>query len=239
MTDPYLDPPGTSDGDYTERSIRLSHCFWCYQPAEDAPAVAALPAGRNGFVTFGCLNQFAKVSRPALAVWVQVLQSLPGSRLVIHAPPGRHREDMQRQFASEGGIAAERVTFLGRVPREAYLRGYHELDLCLDPFPYNGGITTMDSLWMGVPVITLAGRTAVGRAGVSLLSNAGLPDLIARTTEEYVRIAVARARDLAGLSELRAGLRGRMLASPLMDGKGYAAEVEGAIRGLWTRWCGG
>ena len=232
LTDPYLDPPGTSDGDYTERSIRLPHCFWCYQAAEDAPAVNSLPALQKGVVTFGCLNQFAKVSRLALEVWIRVLQSLPGARLLIHAPSGRHREQVQHLF-QKGGIAPERVMFVGRVPRKPYFRCYHDLDLCLDPFPYHGGITTMDSLWMGVPVITLAGRTAVGRAGVSILSNVGLPELITRTPEEYLAIAVSRARDLAGLAELRAGLRQRMRASPLLDGKGYAAEVEaGQIRGL-------
>ena len=237
LTDPYLDPPGTSDGDYTERSIRLPHCFWCYQPAADAPPVGPLPAGPNGFVTFGCLNQFAKVSRPALRVWVKILQSLAGSRLVIHAPPGSHRLAVRRLF-QDGGIAPERVAFVARVPRASYLRHYHDLDLGLDPFPYNGGISTMDSLWMGVPVITLAGRTAVGRAGVSILSNVGLPEMIARTPEQYVAIAVEWAGDLGRLARLRSGLRQRMQSSPLMDGKQYAAAVEAALRRAWQAWCG-
>jgi predicted O-linked N-acetylglucosamine transferase (SPINDLY family) len=237
LTDPYLDPPGMTDGDYTERSLRLPRCFWCYQPAEDAPTVGALPAEKNAFVTFGCLNQFAKVSRPALELWVKILQSLAGSRLVIHAPPGAHRLAVQRLF-QEAGIAPERIAFVARVPRRSYLGRYHDLDLCLDPFPYNGGITTMDSLWMGVPVITLAGRTAVGRAGVSILANVGLPELIARTPEQYVRIAIDWAGDLARLRRLRSGLRQRMQASPLMDGAHYAAAVEAAFRQAWRTWCG-
>ena len=194
LTDPYLDPPGLSDGDYSERSVRLPHCFWCYQPGDDAPAVETLPALTNGFVTFGCLNQFAKVSRPSLLAWVKILQSLPGSRLVIHAPLGSHRDAVHRLF-QDGGIVPDRVEFVARETRLAYLRRYQDLDLCLDPFPYNGGISTLDSLWMGVPVITLTGRTAVGRAGASILSNLGLPELIAETPEQYVAIAVELAAD--------------------------------------------
>ena len=115
LTDPYLDPPGASDADYTEQSIRLPHCFWCYQPPEEAPPVGELPALKNGFVTFGCLNQFAKVSRPALQVWVKILQSLPGSRLVIHSQPGSHLEAVRRLF-QDGGIAADRVEFAAQGP---------------------------------------------------------------------------------------------------------------------------
>ena len=158
LTDPYLDPPGATDGDYTEQSIRLPRGYWCYQaPGGRRPPVSALPALANGFVTFGCLNQFAKVSAPALQAWMTILQSLPASRLVIHSQPGSHLEAVRRVF-EDGGIASERVEFAGRVPRVAYLDRYHDLDLSLDQFPYNGGVSTMDSLWMGVPVVTLAGH---------------------------------------------------------------------------------
>jgi len=236
LTDPYLDPPGVTDGEYTERSIRLPHCFWCYPPPDEALPVGELPARKNGFVTFGCLNQFVKVSRPALQSWIGILQSLPGSRLVIHSQPGSHLNAIRRLF-QDGGVSQDRVEFVARIPQSPHFHRYHELDLGLDPFPYSGGVTTMDSLWMGVPVITLAGRTAVGRSGVSILSNAGLPDLIAGSPEEYVAIAVKWARDLKRLADLRAGLRETMLASPLMDGKRYAANVEEALRGMWKRWC--
>ncbi len=117
------------------------------------------------------------------------------------------------------------------------MKRYHELDLCLDPFPYNGHTSTLDALWMGVPVITLAGRTGVGRGGVSILSNVGLPELIAATPEQYVTIAVELAGDRSRLSELRAGLRPRMQSSPLVDGPGYAADVVAAFRAMWTTWC--
>ncbi len=237
LTDPYLDPPGASDADYSEQSIRLPHCFWTYRPPDEAPAVGALPALKNGFVTFGCLNQFAKVSGPAMHLWVKILQCVPGSRLVLQSQPGPHQDRVREVFWA-GGIAAARVEFAGNVPLLPYLQRYHELDLCLDPFPYNGHTGTLDALWMGVPVITLAGRTGVGRGGVSILSNVGLPELIAATPENYVTIAVELAGDRVRLTQLRAGLRPRMLASPLLDGKGYTADVEAAFRRMWTTWCG-
>jgi predicted O-linked N-acetylglucosamine transferase (SPINDLY family) len=237
LTDPYLDPPGAVDADYSERSIRLPHSFWCYQPPEHTPPVTGLPALSRGIVTFGCLNQFTKVSRAALLVWIEVLRSLPGSRLLIHAQPGSHR-DAVRTLLQDAGIAADRIEFAGKAPLLAYFQTYQGLDLCLDPFPHNGGTTTMDSLWMGVPVITLSGRTAVGRGGASLLSNLGLEELIARTPRDYVAIALRWARDPVGLAALRSGLRPRVQASPLMDGRSYAAAVEAALRGMWEDWCG-
>ena len=237
ITDPYLDPPGLSDGDSSEQSIRLPHCYWCYQPPEQAPPIGELPAWTNGFITFGCRNHFAKVSRPALQLWINVLQSVPGARLIIQSQPGRHLEGVYSLF-EDGGIARDRVEFVPKVPQLEYLQGYHALDLSLDPFPYNGHTSSLDSLWMGVPVITLAGRTAVGRGGVSILSNLGLTGFIARTPQQYVDIAVEWAGDRTRLSELRAGLRQQMQRSPLVDGKRYAADVEAALRRMWQTWCG-
>ena len=236
LTDPYFDPPGSRDGDYSEQSLRLPHTFWCYQPAADSPPVSPLPATKKGFLTFGCLNQLAKVSSQVLRLWVKILQSVPGSRLVLHAPAGAHRQSVRALFA-DAGIAPDRLEFVPMVPRHEYLCQYHQLDLCLDPFPFSGGVTTMDALWMGVPVIALAGRTAVGRSGVSLLSNVGLRDLIAETPDEYVDCAVALAGVLVRLSELRGGFRQRMEASPLVDGKQYALDVEAAFRRIWRSWC--
>ena len=237
ITDPYLDPPGPGDGDYSEQSVRLPHGFWCYDPDRDALPVADAPARKNGIVTFGCLNQFAKVNRPVLQLWARILRSVPGARLVLHSPPGSHRDAVTALFEN-GGIARARLEFAAQAPFRAYLEHYHHLDLCLDPFPFSGGTTTMDALWMGVPVITLAGRTAVGRGGVSILSNVGLTELIARSPEEYVALAVALARDPARLAGLRAGLRQRVQSSPLVDGPQYAADVEQAFRRMWLTWCG-
>jgi predicted O-linked N-acetylglucosamine transferase (SPINDLY family) len=236
LTDPHLDPPGPGEGDYTERSIRLPRCYWCYEPPDVAPAVGPLPAERRGSVTFGCLNQFAKVSRPALALWAQLLLMVPGARLLLHAQPGRHLGAVRQMF-EVAGVAPDRVEFAGRVPRAEYLARYNDLDLGLDPFPYGGGVSTMDALWMGVPVITLAGRTDVGRAGASILVNVGLPELIARTPEEYLACAIALAADRARLSQLRAELRQMTRASRIMDGRRYAAEMESAFREMWRDWC--
>ena len=148
-------------------------------------AVTPLPSLKTGFITFGCPNQFAKVSPGALQLWVRILQAIPGAHLVLQAPPGSHRDHVRELFA-EAGIAPERLAFDGKVPLNDYLARYQDLDLCLDPYPYTGGVTTMDALWMGVPVITLAGRTGVGRSGVSILSNVGLPELIAPTPGQYI-----------------------------------------------------
>jgi predicted O-linked N-acetylglucosamine transferase (SPINDLY family) len=219
-------------------SIRLPHCFWLFQPPEDAPpqGTGALPALRNGFVTFGCLNQFAKVTHAALQLWLQILQAVPDSRLVIQAQPGSHLSAVRGLFEA-GGIAASRLEFVARAPRAAYFRRYQDLDIGLDPFPYNGHNCTLEALWMGVPVVTLAGGTAVSRGGASILSNVGLPELIARTLDQYVAIAVQMTNDVKRLTDLSAGLRPRMEASPVMDCRSYAADVEAAFRRMWQTWC--
>jgi predicted O-linked N-acetylglucosamine transferase (SPINDLY family) len=141
-------------------------------------------------------------------------------------------------FLHDKGIDAERLEIVGRCSVEKYFKTYDRIDVALDPFPYTGGTTTCDALWMGVPVVTLAGRTAVGRSGVSLLSNVGLPELIAQTPEQYVQIAVDLAKDLPRLIQLRSTLRQRMEKSPLMDAAAFAKGIEGAYRMMWRKWCG-
>jgi predicted O-linked N-acetylglucosamine transferase (SPINDLY family) len=237
LTDPYLDPPGSGDCDYTERSIRLPHSYLCHDYSGVTLPVGEVPATRNGFITFGCLNQFAKVSHDTLGLWIEILQRLPRSRLVIKSPSEGRRAALCKRFRAEG-IGLDRIDFLGTVSAFSYFSHYHGLDFCLDPFPYSGYTTSVDAIWMGVPVVTLAGRTGVGRGGVSVLSNLGLPELIARTSEEYVEIAIRWAEDRPALAALRAGLRQRLLDSPLMDAAGYAAAVEDAYRAMWEAWCG-
>jgi predicted O-linked N-acetylglucosamine transferase (SPINDLY family) len=237
LTDPFIDPPGAgTDGDYTEQSIRLPHGFWDFPPPEEAPAEGPLPALANGHATFGCLNQFAKVTPPVLQLWREILHSVVDSRLVIQAQPGSHCDTVRAAFA-QAGVVGDRLTFVPRTARAEYFQRYQSLDIGLDPFPYNGHNCTLEALWMGVPVVTLAGRTSVGRGGVSILSNLGLGELIARTPEEYVHVAVTLARDHQRLALLRAGLRQRMRSSPLTDVKQYTADVEAALRWMWQRWC--
>ena len=178
LTDPYLDPPGQDERFYCEQSVRLPETYWCYRPPIETPPVNALPALEAGHVSFGCLNNFCKVTPPALAAWSRLLQAVPGSRLLLHAHAGSHR-DRVRGFLAEQGISAERLAFVDFLPTAEYFGVYQRIDVALDPFPYGGGTTTCDALWMGVPVVSLAGQTAVGRGGVSILSNLGLPELVA------------------------------------------------------------
>ena len=194
LTDPYLDPPGQNDAFYSEKSIYLPETYWCYQPVAQTPEVNALPALRTGYITFGCLNNFWKVTQPTLEAWAKILQEVPDAHLLLHAYSGKHRQRVQTFFAQQG-IAAERLHFADRMPSAEYFRIYERIDIALDPFPYGGGTTTCDALWMGVPVITLAGQTAVGRGGLSILSNAGLPNLVAHNLGQYVRNAVQLAQD--------------------------------------------
>jgi predicted O-linked N-acetylglucosamine transferase (SPINDLY family) len=226
LTDPYLDPPGT-DGDYAERSVRLPHSFWCYDPVAmdvaDAPEPGPPPAVANGFVTFGCLNNFCKVNPGVLAAWARVLDRVPGSRLTMFAPPGSARERVRT-------VLGDRVTFVPFMSRGDYLATYRGIDLCLDTFPYNGHTTSLDGLWMGVPTVTFVGPTVVGRAGFSQLSNLGLTELAAADVDGLVDLAVALASDLPRLIALRRGLRGRMRRSPLTDAAGFAGGIEGAYR---------
>jgi predicted O-linked N-acetylglucosamine transferase (SPINDLY family) len=237
LTNAYLDPPGADVGLYAESSVRLPDSFWCYDPLTDEPAVNPLPALANGFVTFGCFNNFCKVNEGTLRTWGQVLRAIPSARLVLLAPEGHARAFTLKVLAQEG-VAAERVTFVSRRPaRRQYLEFYQTVDIGFDTLPYNGHTTSIDSYWMGVPVVTLVGQTIVGRAGVSQLHNLGLQELIAESPEQLVRLLVKLAGDLPRLEHLRTTLRERLQASPLMDGRRFARNVEGAFRDMWRRWC--
>ena len=235
LTDPFLDPPGTGDEAYTETSVRLPS-YWCYQAPEAAPPVAAPPALSADHITFGCLNNFAKVNNRVQALWIRLMRTVPNARLVLHASEGSHRERVRELMAREE-VAPGRLTFLSHAPMAEYFSQYEQIDIALDTFPYAGGTTTCDALWMGVPVVTLVGQTAVGRGGLSILSNIGLTQLVAYNEDEYIRIAVDLAKDLPRLTELRRTLRERMLASPLMDAPRFARSIEGAYRTMWRHWC--
>jgi predicted O-linked N-acetylglucosamine transferase (SPINDLY family) len=232
LTDPYLDPPGMNDAFYSEESIRLANCFWCYDPVRDSPIDEPHASGPRP-LTFGCLNNFCKVNDSVLKVWSAVLRGCPDSRMVILAGAGSHRRRTLEALAVE----PQRVEFVAHCPRAQYLELHRRLDVVLDTFPYNGHTTTCDALWMGVPVVTLAGKTAVGRGALSILSNAGLPELIADSHDEYVRIATELAFDLPRRTTLRSTLRQRMEKSPLMDAPRFAREVEAAYRQMWRRRC--
>ncbi|HXE53822.1 MAG TPA: tetratricopeptide repeat protein [Tepidisphaeraceae bacterium] len=235
FSDPYLDPPGTDDSCYSEKTLRLAQTYWCYPAPDDAQAVGPLPAHQAGYVTFGCLNNFYKVTPAVLETWRRIMQASPGSHLVLHAREGSHRDRVAR-YLSEQEISSDRLRFVGFLSRADYFAQYQQIDIALDPFPFPGGTTTCDALWSGVPVVSLAGITAMSRAGLSILSNVGLGELVARDQDQYVNIATDLASDLPRLDELRSSLRPRMAASPLMDGRGFARDVESRYRTIWQKW---
>jgi predicted O-linked N-acetylglucosamine transferase (SPINDLY family) len=231
ISDLYLDPPEANNECFSEKTIYLPRTYWCYQPEADAPQVTPLPAQSARRTTFGCLNDLGKVTQPTLNLWGDLLRAVPGSQLLIYAPQGEHRQRIGAQ------IDPDRVQFVAHLPLQEYLATYNQIDIGLDPFPFNGGTTTCDALWMGVPVVSLVGTRPVSRAGLSILSNVGLPELVARSEDDYVKIAVELANDLPRLSELRSSLRQRMLASPLTDARQFARDIEAAYRQMWQAWC--
>ncbi len=238
FTDAWADPPGETDPLHTEELIRLAAGFNAYQPVVDAPPVSELPALAAGVFTFGSFNNLAKVGPEAVVAWAAILRATPGSRLALKAKAlgdAATRERVHARFA-EHGIPPERLLLLPPVPSDAHLGAYAQIDLALDTFPYNGTTTTCEALWMGVPVVTLAGRAHASRVGASILSRLDLPACIAETPESYVESAVRLARDTARLRGLRAGMRERMARSPLTDNVRLAREIEQAYRQMWRRW---
>jgi protein O-GlcNAc transferase len=236
LTDNYFDPPGQPERYYSEKCWRLPDGVSCYHPVLETPPVNALPALEKGFVTFGCLNNFCKVGTPTLEAWSQILKKVPESRMLLCTPFGRCRERLGNYFA-ERGIVPDRIQFVDYAALADYFWNYHRIDIALDPFPYGGGTTTCDALWMGVPVVTLARPEIVSRAGLSLLSNVQLQELVAHDVDEYVRIASDLAGNVSRLSAYRAGLRERLRASPMMDGPRFAKNMEAAFRAMWRSWC--
>jgi predicted O-linked N-acetylglucosamine transferase (SPINDLY family) len=221
---------------YSEESVRLPDAFWCYDPLTDEPAESALPAREKGYLTFGCLNNFCKVTDDVLRLWARILRAVERSRLLLLAAEGLHRQRIIDLLGREG-VAPERITFSPHLSRPDYLRLYHQIDLGLDTFPYNGQTTTLDAIWLGVPVVTIIGQTSAARAGASLLWNLGTPELVAESPDQFVSIAVELANDLERLSRYRTSLCQQLKKSPLMDAPRFAGNVEAAYRTMWKRWC--
>ena len=231
----------SEEANFTERVWRLPETRLCFGQPDVEIGVNPLPALRAGQLTFGCFNNLTKMNDQVVALWARVLASVPGSRLFLKAKQLNDvslRLDVMQRFGQQG-ITADRLVLEGYEPRRTFLGAYQRVDIALDPFPFSGATTTVESLWMGVPVLTLAGNGMVSRQGVSILMNAGLVDWIASDTENYVARAVAHAADLQGLSRLRGTLRQQVLASPLFDASGFAVNFEAALRGMWRKWCEG
>lgn len=241
-SDPLADPPDDATRLSTEKVLLLARTAWCFAPLSGAPEVAPLPALTTAGVTFGSLNNFGKISAATVDMWAEVLQRTPGSRLVLKnvAMSNAAAADHARRLLVGRGIAADRLELLGRDRSLTdHLNRYNRIDVSLDTYPYHGTTTTCEALWMGVPTITLAGPNHASRPGVSLLGSVGLSDLVAQTPAEYVDTAVQLAEDLPRLAAIRAGLRQRMLESPLMDGPAFARDMEARYRQVWRSWCEG
>jgi protein O-GlcNAc transferase len=240
LTDAVANPPGDADRLHTEELIRLPHGFLCYQTDDPNPTVSPPPCLERGYVTFGSFNHLPKLNPEVIRVWSGILKSLPESRLVLKSGPladASTRALYLKKFADHG-IPADRVDLIGRRPsRMEHLQTYSQIDICLDPFPYNGTTTTFEALWMGVPVICLRGDRHAGRVGASIMHHLGLPEHIAETEEEYIDLAKKLAGDTDRLDALRNDLRTRLHESVLMNIPLFTEALEQAYRQMWTAWC--
>lgn len=237
ITDHHLDPPGASDGWYTERLMRII-CAAAFEPHPDSPPVNEPPSATRGFVRFGSLNNYTKIGDEVIALWARILASLPSSRLLLVAmggdDPQAHASVHERfeRLATVAGVSS-RVDVIGRRPLGEFLRLFHDIDIALDPFPYGGGTTTLHTLWMGVPVVTLEGESELSRSTSGMLNACGLPELVARSDDDYARIAVDLAGDAGRLSRLRADTRERLHKSFIGDALLVTRSLEEGYVRMW------
>lgn len=240
LTDQWADPPRMTEEYHSEKLYRLPHGFLCYQSAPDCPAIEALPSIRSGYITFGSLNNLAKTTPEVIALWASILHAVPGSRLLLknHSLADAVTRERYSSILEDHGIGRERVDLMVPIASHGgHLALYNQIDIALDTFPYNGTTTTCEALWMGVPVVTLAGQIHAGRVGVSLLTQVGMPEFIAGDTDAYVAIAIKLAHDSGRLSGIRDSVRGRMMNSSLCNGKSFTHELQKAYREMWKTWC--
>ena len=239
ITDPVIDLPGLADQFSTERLLRLPATQWVYSPPETTAQVGALPALKRGHVTFGSVNKRVKIGESVLALWARIHQRMPGSRLIIkgHGLSDARSQEPLRRVLESHGVSPDRVDLSGPVSPAQYMQFFNEMDIALDSYPFAGGSSTCDALWMGVPVVTRTGATSVSRVAASALTNIGLPDLIADSPDAYVEIAVSLAGDLDRLEALRRGLRNRFRQSPLFDAPAFVRHLEAGYRHMWRQWC--
>ena len=242
LTDAIADPDGVDDALYSETLVRLPNGFLCFMPAGNAPDIGDSPALSKGHVTFGSFNNLTKIRPEVVETWAHILHRVPGSRVLIknHSLADEATRDLFLDMFATHGIDTERVQLWPpTASKSGHLGAYDRVDIALDPFPYNGTTTTCEALWMGVPVIALRGDRHSGRVGASLLTQIGLPDLIAETKDAYVETAVGLANAPDRLSGFRKSLRQRVQGSPLCDRDAFARDVEAAYREMWRHWCNG
>lgn len=243
FTDEVADPKGAgAEAFHTETLVRLPQGFLCYGPPREAPPVAPLPALHRKHFTFGSFNSLLKVNAKVISAWAEILKRTPGSRLLLKGLLQRDAANRRRfeKLFEDRGVSLGRIALIPAVPEfRDHLATYAQVDLALDPFPYNGTTTTCEALWMGVPTLTLRGDRHAGRVGASILSRVGLEAFIAEDLGSYIQSAELWAGRARALSDLRAGLRNRMAASALCDAQGFAAQMEAAYRELWEGWKSG
>lgn len=237
LTDDLADPVGKADQFYTEQLWRLPGCFLSYSPPSMAPDVSPPPSAAGGAITFGSFNARVKIGEECIALWAAVLLAVPGSRLLLKSINGVQEPGARKRLIDqfvERGIAAERVqVFPSTLTTAEHLAHYALVDIALDSFPYHGTTTTCEALWMGVPVVTLAGDRHASRVGASLLEHSGFPDWIAHTTGEFVAIAAGLAGDRHALQTLRTRLREAFSESPVLDGRSMAIRFQEAVDSMW------
>ncbi|OQY57568.1 MAG: hypothetical protein B6245_16365 [Desulfobacteraceae bacterium 4572_88] len=242
LTDADADPEGIADAYASETLVRLPNGFLCYAPIDKTPNISGTPSQKAGHVTFGSFNNMCKVNPSVVAAWSEILRQVPGSKLLLKSRQASDESTKQlylKLFADKG-ISADRIVMMPRVAsRTGHLEMYHQVDIGLDPFPYNGTTTSFEAMWMGVPFVTLCGDRHVGRVGASILRRVGLEELVTESEADYIAKAVELAGNNGKLSDLRASLRQRMQDSPLCDAKGFAGSVENAYREMWRKWCDG
>lgn len=210
-----------------------------FRSPHEAPPVTPPPSIRSGRTTFGCLNRLTKVTAPVVALWARLLRVCPDADLLIKDRALNDLAERRRitESFAQHGTPAERLRFMGGSNRYDHLASYSSVDIALDPFPLNGGITTMESLWMGVPVVAMLGKVAPARVSAAIMTSVGLSDWAVENLDDYVAVAAAKAADRPGLAALRSGMRDRFLKSPVGDVASYTREVERAYREIWRRWC--
>lgn len=236
LTDALADPEGEAERFYTEKLLRFSPCAWCFWPPPGAPEPAARDTASGGGLRFGCFNSFSKLSDATLDLWGALLSGIPKAELLLkslHPAASGFLERLESQ-----GLPKERVRLLPSSPDAiSHLQAYAEIDIALDPFPYNGTTTTCEALWMGVPVLSLRGDRHSARVGASLLSAVGHPEWIADSTDAFLQKARALADDRATLARLRGGLRDELRRSILLDASGQSERFGAALRTVWREWC--
>jgi predicted O-linked N-acetylglucosamine transferase (SPINDLY family) len=223
---------------YAEKVVYLP-CVTSYLNRDDAPPVSPLPALSNGYVTYGCFNAPHKISDDVLAIWAELLLSQPEARLILKYPGMDEALQKKRILTpfEQKGVGLDRVMILGASPWYQHLQMYQHVDIALDAFPYGGGVTTLDALWMGVPVVGFRCDFIGGRNSASMLTAAGLKDWVTESPQECIRIAQERSRNLAGLTNLRQSLRDQLRLSRLANPDIYVRRVEEILRDLWQEWC--